>query len=240
MSGTRFISYSGVTKLEQQLLSSKFWAPGKRIMNYLQPSEYELYGLEATTDLAWVTAASAIIDAHCRRATLGINQYTERLRTENMRRPLQLIYLPLAVVAPGTSPIVSARVKYGTPRRGETSLDEMAWDAAVAFGIAGSWTDINAADLDAFADTGEISLPVNALGWTFSEIEVVYTAGLDPFPDAVKVACAQLVKNAQATPALNVKRNVLPDKMQLMYFSDSLMDGTVQSLLAPYVAQKVG
>ena len=67
-----------------------------------------------------------------------------------------------------------------------------------------------------------------------------YTAGLDPFPDVVKVACAQIVKNAQATPALNVKRNVLPDRMQLLYFSDSLMDETVQSLLAPYVAQKVG
>src|SRR5271166_4461444 len=51
-------------------------------MNYLQPSEYETYGLDATTGPAWVTAASAIIDAHCRRITLGINQYTERLRTE--------------------------------------------------------------------------------------------------------------------------------------------------------------
>src|SRR5208282_4425470 len=51
-------------------------------MNYLQPSEYELYGLEATTAVAWVTAASAMIDAHCRRITLAINQYTERLRTE--------------------------------------------------------------------------------------------------------------------------------------------------------------
>jgi len=39
---------------------------------------------------------------------------------------------------------------------------------------------------------------------------------------------------------LNVKKNVVPDKMQLMYFSDSLMDETVQSLLAPYVAQRVG
>jgi hypothetical protein len=85
-----------------------------------------------------------------------------------------------------------------------------------------------------------VTLPVNALGWTFTEVEIAYTAGLNPFPDAVKVACAQLVKNAQATPALNVKRNVLPDRMQLMYFSDSLLDETVQSLLAPYVAQKVG
>ena len=65
-------------------------------MNYLQPSEYESYGLEATTALAWVTAASAIIDAHCRRTTLAINQYTERLRTENGQRPVQLTYLPLA------------------------------------------------------------------------------------------------------------------------------------------------
>jgi hypothetical protein len=72
-------------------------------MNYLQPSEYELYGLETTTALAWVTAASAIIDAHCRRVTLGINQYTERLRTENGLRPVRLTYLPLAVVAPATS-----------------------------------------------------------------------------------------------------------------------------------------
>jgi hypothetical protein len=85
-----------------------------------------------------------------------------------------------------------------------------------------------------------VTLPVNVLGWTFTELEIVYTAGLDPFPGVVKVACAQLVKNAQATPALNVKRNVMPDRMQLMYFSDSLLDETVQSLLAPYVAQKVG
>ena len=130
-------------------------------MNYLQPSEYESYGLESTTALSWVTVASAIIDGHCRRATLAVAQYTERMRTDSQQRPVQLTYLPLA-------------------------------------------------------------------------------AGLDPFPDAVKVACAQLVKNAQATPALNVKRNVVPDRMQLMYFSDSLLDATVQSLLAPYVAQRVG
>jgi hypothetical protein len=49
-----------------------------------------------------------------------------------------------------------------------------------------------------------------------------------------------LVKNAQATPALNVKKNVVPDGMQLWYFSDSLMDATVQELLAPFVARRVG
>jgi hypothetical protein len=209
-------------------------------MNYLQPSEYELYGLETTTAPAWVTAASAIIDAHCRRVTLAINQYTERLRTGNGQRPVRLTYLPLSPLAPATSAIMSARARYATPRRGELVYEEEVWDAAQAFGIPGTWVNLNVPDLDVFLETGEVTLPINVLGWVFTELEIVYTAGLEPFPDVVKVACAQVVKNAQATPALNVKRNVIPDRMQLMYFSDSLMDETVQSLLAPYVARKVG
>jgi hypothetical protein len=209
-------------------------------MNYLQPAEYELYGLETTTALSWITAASAIMDAHCRRTTLAVATYTERMRTENGHRPVRLTYLPLNPVAPATSPIVSVQARYATPRRGEVEYDAIVWDAAIAFGIPGTWLHLNVADLDIFSDTGEVTLPVNVLGWTFTEIEIVYTAGLNPIPDVVKVACAQLVKNAQATPALNVKRNVLPDRMQLMYFSDSLLDETVQSLLAPFVAQRVG
>lgn len=211
-------------------------------MNYLEPSEYELYGLEATTALAWVTAASSIMDAHCRRATLAVAQYTERLRTENGQRPVRLAYLPLAALAPATSPIVSARARYATPRRGDlVSLsEEAAWDAAFAFGIPGTWASLNVPDLDVFPETGEITLPLNVLGLAFTELEIVYTAGLNPFPDVVKVACAQVIKNAQATPALNVKRNVVPDRMQMWYFADTLLDQTVETLLAPYVAQKVG
>jgi len=209
-------------------------------MNYLQPSEYESYGLESTTALSWVTVASAVIDAHCRRTTLAVAQYTERLRTDSQQRPVRLTYLPLAVVDPATTPIVSAQARYATPRRGEMEYEALGWDAALAFGLPGTWVDLDVSDLDVALDTGEVTLPVNVLGWTFTELQIVYTAGLDPFPDAVKVACAQLVKNAQATPALNVKRNVVPDRMQLMYFSDSLLDATVQSLLAPYVAQRVG
>ena len=208
-------------------------------MNYLQPSEYEVYGLEATTASAWVIAASAIVDAHCRRATLGVAQYTERLLTTTGRPTVRLTYLPLAVVSPATSAIVSARARYAAPRRGEWIYDEMAWEAAAAFRLPGSWTDLNPTDLDASYETGDTTLPVNALGWGFSEVEVVYTAGLDPIPDPVKVACVQLVKNAQAMPALNVRKGFM-DKMRLEYFSETLLDQKVRALLAPYVAQKVG
>lgn len=206
-------------------------------MNYLQPSEYEEFGLEATTAPAWVTAASAILDAHCRRATLGVMQYSERLRVG--RSAVRLTYLPLATAAPATSAIVSARARYGPSRRGEFATEDMAWEAASAFGLPGSWVELNPADLEACADTGELTLPVNALGWTFNEIEIVYTAGLDPIPSAVKVACAQTVKNAQAMPALNVRAGSL-DRMRIEYFADALLDESVRSLVKPYVAQKVG
>ena len=207
-------------------------------MNYLQPSEYEAYGLEATTDVAWITGASAIIDSHCRRITLAINQYTERLRTDG-QRPVRLTYLPLAIVAPATSAIVSARARYATPRRGELPEEEFSWNIALAFGTPGWWADLNVADLDYFADTGEVTLPFNALSWSFNELEILYTAGWDTFPDPVKVACAQLAKNAQATPGLNVKKGVM-NNMQLWYFADTLVDDRVRELLAPFVAQKVG
>jgi hypothetical protein len=55
----------------------------------------------------------------------------------------------------------------------------------------------------------------------------------------VKVACAQLVKNAQAMPALNVRKGFL-DRMRLEYFAEALLDQSVRALLAPHVAQKVG
>jgi len=207
-------------------------------MNYLQPSEYEAYGLEATTDVAWITGASAIIDSHCRRITLAINQYTERLRTDG-QRPVRLTYLPLAIVSPATSAIVSARARYATPRRGELPEEEFSWNIALAFGTPGWWADLNVADLDYFAETGEMTLPFNALSWSFNELEIVYTAGWDTFPDPVKVACAQLAKNAQATPGLNVKKGVM-NNMQLWYFADTLIDDTVRELLAPFAAQKVG
>lgn len=208
-------------------------------MNYLDPSELEVYGLEATTAPAWVAAASAIVDAHCRRTTLGVLQYTERLLLTTGRNTIRLTYLPLAVVAPATTSIVSARARYATPRRGEWIYEEMAWEAAAAFRIPGSWTDLNPVDLDVSAETGEITLPMNGLGWGFSEVEVVYTAGLNPIPAQVKVACAQLVKNAQAMPALNVRKGFL-DRMQLEYFAEALLDQSVRALLAVHVAQKVG
>jgi hypothetical protein len=55
----------------------------------------------------------------------------------------------------------------------------------------------------------------------------------------VKSACAQIVRNAQATPALNASMSRI-DTMQMKYFSSSLIDETVQAWLNPYVANRLG
>ena len=208
-------------------------------MNYLAASEYVAFGLEEATDVSWVAAASAVIEAHCRRPTLGVNQYVERIRVAEDRYTVRLTYLPLAIVSPATTPLVAARGRYIAPRRFEGLQGDLLADVAAVFALPGTFVNLSVAAIDFFADSGELALPVNVLGLGFGELEVTYTAGLAAIPNAVKVACAQVVKNAQATPALNVSKERL-DRMYLEYFSDTLVDQVVRSLLAPYVAQKVG
>ena len=126
---------------------------------------------------------------------------------------------------------------YGIPRRGEWPFPDLSLEFALVFALPGQWTTIDPATIDIWATSGELTFPVNALGLFFNEVDVVYNAGLAVIPGGVKVACAQLVKNAQATPSLNVKSGRV-DRMRLEYFGDTLVDDTVKDLLAPYVARK--
>jgi hypothetical protein len=208
-------------------------------MNYLSDSEYETYGLESATPESFVAAASSMINMHCRRPTLAIVQFTERIRVVPGRNNVQLTNLPLAALPGASSPLVSGRGRYAPPRRGEdTTMWELA-EICLVYSLPGTWVSLDVTTFDYFAETGEVSWLGSPLGLAFDEIELVYTAGFSQVPDPVKFACAQLVKNAQATPALNVRAGTL-NSMHLEYFSDTLIDSTVQGMLAPYVVQKVG
>ena len=207
-------------------------------MGYLQPAQYANYGLSPDVSDDWITVASAMIDAHCRRTSLNPAQYTERLRLVEGSQTARLSYLPLAPIAPATSPLVSVRARYGRPRRGQTVYpmqEEIAW----AFSLPGEWTMVDPATVDFVAETGELVFPLNILGLPYNEVEVTYTAGLAVIPDAVLSACALIVKNAQATPGLNVKSSKV-DTMAVQYFSSSLIDATVRELLTPWVAARLG
>ena len=207
-------------------------------MAYLEPADYPNYGLPAGTTADWITAATALINNYCRRPDLNVIQYSERLRVVAGSQTVRASYLPLAPLAPATSPIVGIEARYARPRRGEIPhepLFEVAW----AFSLPGQWTAIDPTLTDCDWNTGEITLPWNVLGLPYNEVQVTYTAGLAVIGDDVKSACAQIVRNAQATPALNASMSRI-DTMQMKYFSSSLIDETVQAWLNPYVANRLG
>jgi len=202
-------------------------------MGYLLPSEYVEYGLAAESSDDWVTMASALIEAQCRRPSLMAQEYTERLRITAGAQTARLSYGPLLDGA-----LVSAQARYARPRRGELAEGFQA-QIATAFGLPGAWVTLDVATIDVNAGARELTFPMNFLGIAYNEAAVTYTAGLVTVPPRVKVACAQIVKNAQATPALNVRSSRL-DVMQMEYFSGSLIDPQVQALLAPFVAERIG
>ncbi|HEY3927203.1 MAG TPA: hypothetical protein VGL89_02405 [Candidatus Koribacter sp.] len=199
-------------------------------MSYLDASEYEQYGLDPAVPDAWVEMASTMIDAHCRRPSLNVTQFTERVRVSPTARTVRMSYLPLVSV-------VSARGRFAQPRRGDA--DDFLANVATVLAIPGTWTAIDPTSFDTFADTGEVNAISTMLGFTFDELEITYTAGWAAVPEAVKHGCAQIVRNALATPALNVKTSKI-DALRVDYFKDSLLDDSVREMLAPYVAQKVG
>jgi len=207
-------------------------------MGYLLPTDYATYGLAADTTDDWITMASALIDSYCHRTSLNPAQYEERLRMTAGAQSVRLSYLPLVAVAPSVSPLISVQARYSRPRRGEMiepAYEQIAW----VFGLPGSWSTLNLADVDFVPNTGELTFPTNILGLPYNEVDVVYTAGLATIPYTVQVACAQIVKNAQATPGLNVKSSKI-DTMQMEYFSNSLIDPQVAAMLRPYVATMLG
>lgn len=205
---------------------------------YLQPSDYPNYGLPPATTADWITAATALINSFCRRPDLNVIQYTERLRLTSGAQTVMLSYLPLAPLAPAASPIVGIDGRYAKPRRGEM-LDDAMFETVWAFSLPGQWTAIDPSTIDFDPNTGELTIPWNVLGLPYNEVMVTYTAGLAVIGDDVKSACAQIVRNAQSTPALNASRARI-DTMQLQYFSSSLVDETVQAWLRPYVASRLG
>lgn len=203
-------------------------------MGYLLPADYVAYGLTADTADAWVTTASAMIEAYCRRPSLMAASYTERTRIPIRAQTVRLSYGPLISVD-------GIQARYARPGDGDDFSGDFAFQTgfAAAFALPGQWVTVDPTTVCVSAPTGEFRFAWNVMGMRYSEAEVTYTAGFTVVPTGVQVACAQIVRNAQATPGLNVKSSKM-DTLQTQYFSDSLIDSQVQALLRPYIAERLG
>jgi len=205
-------------------------------MQYLDASEYVSFGLSDETGDDLIIAASALIDSFCKRPSLGITQYVERMRFQR-RNFVQLSNMPLASADGVTSPLILVRARTCLRGSGDEGRSAFVLDANVLLG-ADTWVTVDPATIDVAPD-GVLYIAPHLFGASYAEIEVTYTAGFSVVPVPVKIACAQIVRNAQAMPALNVRRQAM-DSMQMEYFSNTLLDADVQRLLQPYQSQRMG
>ena len=150
-----------------------------------------------------------------------------------------LSYLPLAPLAPATAPLVSLAGTIREAAAGGAAGGAAAGDRRWRFRCRGNGRRSIRRRVDFDPKTGELTLPWNLLGLPYNEVMATYTAGLATIGDDVISACAQIVRNAQAKPALNASMSKM-DTMQMKYFSSSLIDETVQAWLSPYVANRLG
>src|SRR3954470_6045842 len=125
-------------------------------MNYLQPSEYISFGLDAATNEAFIGASSRLIDAHCRRPMLVPQAYTERMRITSGRNSAQLSYLPVMS-------LTSARGRFARPRRDESQSNDLVIAISGAFGLPGTWSDLDMSSFDLDPRTGEVGFPAHPL-----------------------------------------------------------------------------
>ena len=116
-------------------------------MVYLQPGDYTLYGLEQETPDALVAAASALIDAFCRRASLGAMTYVERLRFARDGRTLRLSYGPVVAIT-----ACSTRLRKMRPGMLQAIPFTQLQADAMAFGLGGSWNTLDPTTVTVAAD----------------------------------------------------------------------------------------
>lgn len=202
---------------------------------YLTTAEFVPFGLADSTDPALIRIASDLVDAFCQRPTVLRAEYRERNRLPHGLPVTRTSYTPLVAPDGAASPFTSVRVRFGIPRGPE--LAGLAGMLA-PFGGPPAWVELAPELVEYLAETGEVWLPASLFGVAYTEAELVYTAGYAEIPAAVKLACAQIIRNIESHPAAAVRSATL-DRLQLEYFGGSLLDEDTRRLLAPFVALRL-
>ena len=202
---------------------------------YLSTAEFATLGLPDSTDPALIRLASDLVDTYCQRVSVLVTQYSERSHLPTGIAVTRASYTPLAVPEGGQTPFSSLRARHGV-RRGPNAgtLAEI----MAPFGGPPTWVNLDPAQVDYWASTGEIWLPASIFGVPYSDVEMTYTAGYTEVPEPVKLACVQIIRNIESHPAAKVSAAQL-DRLQLEYFAGSTLDEDVRRMLTPFVALRL-
>jgi hypothetical protein len=215
---------------------------------YLLTTDYTAWGLtaSATTDTL-VMKASDLIDAYCLRrdytgATvgLGVNTFVERIQLPEDRNIGRLSYLPFIgwdTTDPNNATGIKGRYGYG--RRGDAAInmyeETSLLQLSSIFGGPPAFTAIASAQVDVFAVTGECWFPAGMYMAHYTEVESRYKAGFAVIPDAIKLACVQIVQSLQ-NRVEGVKSLKAGDRT-MQFFGNYAMADDVKATLSSYRAR---
>lgn len=178
----------------------------------------------------------SVVNAHSPSVSLDLGMTLKQHKFMPQGRPITtLAYTPVAR-------LLSGQGRYAYGRRGESSryqVDDFNLLASLsAFGGPPTWEffPLNAAGVD--PDTGQFWVPAGVMLAYYSEINLWYVAGFAQanIPDAVKLACAQLVAALQDNPSDSNWKSYRAGDTQIQRFAASVMSDDTKRNLAPFRA----
>lgn len=182
----------------------------------------------------------SVANAHASGATLDQGVVLKQHKYMPQGRPLTtLAYTPVMR-------LLSGQGRYGYGRRGESSrymVDEFNLLASLShFGGPPAWEAFPLENTGVDSETGQVWVPAGVMLSYYSEVNLWYVAGFAQgnIPDAIKFACAQLVKATAGLPAVAANGNVKSFKAgdtQIQMFAASLLNDDAKRELNPYRAK---
>lgn len=208
---------------------------------YLQPVEYEDYGLPSNTPDALVRQAGFLAESYCNRDTpdqsgvvngFWVGQYREQRRFPADRQITRLSFRP-------TVAIVSAKVRQRLNRRSDIPQyqeDYLLLNLTTPGGIP-KWQDLIIDDDHIQLDgDGRVWVATTLLGVKWSEIDITYTAGYAVIPEPIKQAVAMIVgelpRGIGQRPA--GAKELQEGNTRILFGEPGFIPDDVKRLLSPY------
>lgn len=186
------------------------------------------YGFCATE--GQIRMAQGLIDTTCCRKSLHVAEYTERLNLLDDRNQAVLAVKPVVQ-------LVRCQGRYGYGRRDRRQLNTINYDyiaALAVFGSPPSYVEIDINQIDVNALTGEMWLPTGFFLVSYSEIEVIYTAGYHNIPRRAIMALIEII-NTMHSKGVSDRTQYSVGQVHRTFANEGFVSNTAKDLLTPFI-----
>lgn len=179
----------------------------------------------------------SVANAHSAGALLDLGMGIKQHKFMPQGRPITtLAYTPVAR-------LLSGQGRYGYGRRGESSryqVDDFNLLASLTtFGGPPAWEffPLNSTGVD--PQSGQVWVPAGVMLAYYSEVNLWYVAGFAQanLPDAIKLACAQVITALQNQPAGPGIKSYKAGDTAIQMFANSVISNDMKAMLDPFRAK---